>query len=207
MRFLPPRPSLPSGFLYGSKKLVSEKFWLQRTAVKFSANIIWLLVYLFAGSPCLRVFLKRRQPRSVGVRGRETSAFEMVLSPEAPQDKFMAALRWSSSPRGQLIRKFICIAKNLSFPRSTFITAKPIIFSHPPPLSLMHSFAVLKSKWDRENFWLKRIAAGFSANIIWLLVYLFVGSPRLRGVEGAAPYNGTGFRCFPSIHKLNKLFL
>ena len=37
---------------------------------------------------------KRNQPRSVGVRGRETSAFEMVLSPEAKQNKFMAALRW-----------------------------------------------------------------------------------------------------------------
>ena len=38
--------------------------------------------------------LKRNQPRSVGVRGRETSAFEMVLSPEAKQNKLMAALRW-----------------------------------------------------------------------------------------------------------------
>ena len=30
----------------------------------------------------------------MGVRGRETSAFEMVLSPEAKKDKLMAALSW-----------------------------------------------------------------------------------------------------------------
>ncbi len=39
---------------YLLKKLVSEDFQLQRTAILFSANIIWLLVYLFVGSPCLR---------------------------------------------------------------------------------------------------------------------------------------------------------
>ena len=36
-------------------------------------------------------------------------------------------------------------------------------------------------KWNTENFKLKRIAVKFSANIIWLLVYLFAGSSRLRG--------------------------
>ena len=53
-RFLPPRPSPPFGFLYGSKKLDTEDFKLQRTAARFSANIIWLLFYLFAKSYCLR---------------------------------------------------------------------------------------------------------------------------------------------------------
>ena len=53
-RFLPPRPSSPFGFLYGSKKLVSEKFWLQQTAVKFSANIIGCC------SICLREFFSCR---------------------------------------------------------------------------------------------------------------------------------------------------
>ena len=38
--FLPPRPSPPFGFLYGSKKLDTEDFKLQRTATRFSANII-----------------------------------------------------------------------------------------------------------------------------------------------------------------------
>ena len=33
------------------KKLDSKNFQLQRTAAKFSANIIWLLFYLFVGSP------------------------------------------------------------------------------------------------------------------------------------------------------------
>ena len=55
---------------------------------------------------------KRNQPRSVGVRGRKTrlfakqkcrallvykqsyGSFEMVLSPEAKQNIFMAVLRW-----------------------------------------------------------------------------------------------------------------
>ena len=36
------------------KKLDTENFKLQRTAMKFGANIIWLPVYLFVGSPCLR---------------------------------------------------------------------------------------------------------------------------------------------------------
>ena len=53
-RFLPPRPSSPFGFLYGSKKLVSEKFWLQQTAAKFSANIIGCC------SICLREFFSCR---------------------------------------------------------------------------------------------------------------------------------------------------
>ena len=39
---------------YGSKKLDTENFKLQRTAMKFGANIIWLPVYLFAKSSCLR---------------------------------------------------------------------------------------------------------------------------------------------------------
>ena len=47
----PPAPLSSIGFLYGSKKLDSENFQLQRVAAKFSANIIWLLFYLFAGSP------------------------------------------------------------------------------------------------------------------------------------------------------------
>ena len=41
-------------------------------------------------------------------------------------------------------------------------------------------------KWDSEIFLLQRIAARFSANIIWLLFYLFAKSPRLRGVVNAA---------------------
>ena len=41
-------------------------------------------------------------------------------------------------------------------------------------------------KWDSEIFLLQRIAARFSANIIWLLFYLFAESPRLRGVVNAA---------------------
>ena len=40
--------------IYLLKKLDSKNFKLQQTAMKFSANIIWLPVYLFAGSSCLR---------------------------------------------------------------------------------------------------------------------------------------------------------
>ena len=47
----------------------------------------------FAGAD-LYFCLLAAPAKESGVRGRETSAFEMVLSPEAKQDKFMAALRW-----------------------------------------------------------------------------------------------------------------
>ena len=40
--------------IYLLKKLVSEKFQLERAATKFSANIIWLLIYLFVEIPNLR---------------------------------------------------------------------------------------------------------------------------------------------------------
>ncbi len=49
-------------------------------------------------------------------------------------------------------------------------------------------------KLDTEDFKLKRTAARFSANIIWLLFYLFAENPGLRGtlgyrgVVGADPY-------------------
>ena len=49
----PPRPPFPLSALYGSKKLDSESFQLKQVAAKFSANIIWLLFYLFAKSSCL----------------------------------------------------------------------------------------------------------------------------------------------------------
>ena len=42
----------------------------------------------------------------------------------------------------------------------------------------------LLKKWDTEDFKLKRTAARFGANIIWLLVYLFVENPGLRGTPG-----------------------
>ena len=42
-------------------------------------------------------------------------------------------------------------------------------------------FFIWIKKWNTENFKLKRIAVKFSANINWLLVYLFAGSSRLRG--------------------------
>ena len=35
------------------KKLDSKSFYLQRAAIKFSANIISATVYLFVGNPCL----------------------------------------------------------------------------------------------------------------------------------------------------------
>ena len=50
----PPAPLSSFWLYYGSKKLGSGNFLLQRTAERFSANIIWLLVYLFAKSFCLR---------------------------------------------------------------------------------------------------------------------------------------------------------
>ena len=53
----------------------------------------------------------------------------------------------------------------------------------PAPLSSVWLFIWIK-KMDSKNFQLQRTAAKFSANIIWLLVYLFVGSPRLRGTPG-----------------------
>ena len=40
--------------IYLLKKLDSKNFKLQQTAMKFSANIIWLLFYLFVRSPCFR---------------------------------------------------------------------------------------------------------------------------------------------------------
>ena len=42
-----------TGFIW-IKKGDRENFKLQRTAVKYSANTIWLLLYLFVESPCLR---------------------------------------------------------------------------------------------------------------------------------------------------------
>ena len=42
--------------------------------------------------------------------------------------------------------------KILNFNCASFLPIKSIIFSYPPPLGLMHSFAVLKSKLDSENF-------------------------------------------------------
>ena len=85
---------------------------------------------------------------------------------------------------------------------------------------------------DSKNFQLQRTAAKFSANIIWLLFYLFAENPCLRGTPG---YRGVGntasstLRCqhcgvappptwlheafaetlkkLPATHKPNKLFL
>ena len=78
--------------------------------------------------------------------------FEMVLSPEAKQKQTYSCFEMVSPPRKQLNYNYICIAKNLNFTCLSFPTANFIIFSHPPPLSLMHSFAVLKSKLDSGNF-------------------------------------------------------
>ena len=75
-RFLPPRPSPPFGFLYGLKKLDSENFKPQQTATKFSANIIWLLFYLFVGNPCLRVlYFEVAQAKEVGEAGERNPTF------------------------------------------------------------------------------------------------------------------------------------
>ena len=78
----------------------------------FEPAVFVLFIFIFSPSVsaddfirvgcCLEFFMigvfaelaLRAQPRSVGVRGRETSAFEMVLSPEAKQDKLMATLKW-----------------------------------------------------------------------------------------------------------------
>ena len=49
-----------------------------------------------------------------------------------------------------------------------------------------HWLFIWIKKWDSEIFLLQRTATKFGANIIWLLFYLFVESPRLRGVENAA---------------------
>ena len=63
------------------KKWDSENFKLQRTAMRFSANIIWLLVYLFAKNLCLRgsnlmvLYLEPSQPRRVGEAGKKTPIF------------------------------------------------------------------------------------------------------------------------------------
>ena len=68
---VPPPAPLSSVWLFiWIKKLDRERFYLQRVVARFSANIIWLLVYLFVGSPCLRIVLKWRQPRRVGEAGK-----------------------------------------------------------------------------------------------------------------------------------------
>ena len=48
-----PRAPLFHWLFIWIKKLDTEDFRLQQTAARFSANIIWLLFYLFAGSSCL----------------------------------------------------------------------------------------------------------------------------------------------------------
>ena len=50
----PPVPLSSVWLYYGSKKLDTENFKLQRTAMKFSANIISATVYLFEKISCLR---------------------------------------------------------------------------------------------------------------------------------------------------------
>ena len=42
-----------------------------------------------------------------------------------------------------------------------------------PRAPLFHWLFIWIKKWDRERFQLERTATKFSANIIWLLVYLF----------------------------------
>ncbi len=51
------------------------------------------------------LYLEPSQPRSVGVRGRETSAFEMVLSPEAKQKQAYGSFEMVSPPQKQLYYK------------------------------------------------------------------------------------------------------
>ena len=66
---VPPPAPLSSVWLFiWIKKLDTDDFRLQRTAMRFSANIIWLLFYLFAKSPCLR-----EQPDFRGVENAAAS--------------------------------------------------------------------------------------------------------------------------------------
>ena len=76
----------------------------------------------------------------------------------------------------------------------------------------------LLKKLDSNNFKPKQTAAKFSANIIWLLFYLFVKisclreQPDFRGVVNAAAsrrplQDCRKFWCFPATHKLINYFL
>ena len=79
---------------------------------------------------------------------------------------------------------------------SRFIPPRP-----SPPVALLWI-----KKWDTEDFKPKRVAAKFSANIIWLPVYLFAiifclrEQPGFRGVVGAAPYKVSG-KFLPAGHR------
>ena len=63
-----------------------------------------------------------------------------------------------------------------------------------PRAPLFHWLFIWIKKGDTEDFRLQQTATKFSANIIWLLFYLFAenpclrGTPGYRGVVGAAPY-------------------
>ena len=108
----------------------TKGFKLQQTAAKFSANIIWLLFYLFVKISCLR-----EQPDFRGV-------VNAAVSRRPLQD----------------CRKFWCF----------------------PATHKLINYFLLKF----FGFQPKRTAIKFSANIIWLLFYLFVGNPCLRGTPG-----------------------
>ena len=93
---------LQCGSIYLLKKLVSENFYLQRTAMKFSANIIWLLFYLFVRNPRLRV-LYFEAAASQGVWGFGGEEPDFSRSGNVAlclfTSKAMAALRWFSPPK------------------------------------------------------------------------------------------------------------
>ena len=87
---------LQCGSIYLLKKLVSENFYLQRTAMKFSANIIWLLFYLFVRNPRLRVlYFEAAASQGVwGFGGEKLRRLRWFSPPKRSKNKLMAVLRW-----------------------------------------------------------------------------------------------------------------
>ena len=83
------------------------------------------------GALVVLTFLKPPQPRSVGVRGRETRLFaKRKCRALLVYKQSYGSFEMVSPPRKQAILKFICIAKNLNFVCSPFTTAKSDILSH-----------------------------------------------------------------------------
>ena len=81
-RFLPPRPSLPSGFIFGSKNGIERIFSLSkqpqnsvRTSLVPLSICLWeIRAYSFG-------FLEAATAKEVEEAGEKTSAFEMVSPP------------------------------------------------------------------------------------------------------------------------------
>ena len=153
--FLPPRPrrSFPQGISHRESRYLArsrgkyflrlafymdQKNWIQRIS-NFSeqprgsvrTSFGCRSICLPKDFACSFDFLKRRQPRKQGRRGRETRLFaKRKCRALLVYKQSYGCFEMVSPPRERLILKFISIAKNLSFICSSFLLIKSDIVSH-----------------------------------------------------------------------------